>query len=106
MRSPRYRLDHGFQLEPRRPGEEARHVATCPLFATGRARYWGFTIVGVTNGSPFMPPFFDPVLHVAGAGREFMCRRDGKLPSPKAFDDFLAEGYRVRLRYAAPTFGQ
>ena len=132
-----YCLDRGFQLEPRRPGEEARHVTTCPLFAKGRARDWGFTIVGVANGSPFiafeyewitgparlwtdhtiagilwtlqrddMPPFFDPVLHVAGAGRELMWWRDGKLPSPKAFDDFLAEGYRVRLRYEPPTCGQ
>src|SRR5205823_853712 len=68
----------------------------------GRARYWGFTIVGVANGSPFMPPFFDPVLHVAGAGREFMWWRDGKLPSPRrstiSLPRVIGSGSATRLR--------
>src|SRR2546426_3523086 len=83
----RYCLDRGFQLEPRRPREETRHVTTCPLFAEGRARYWGFTIVGVTNGSPFIAFEYEWITGPARfwtdhtiAGILWTLRRDHMLP--------------------------
>src|SRR5438270_11086049 len=46
-------FERGYRFEPERPGEAARHVATCPVFSEGHRRTWGFTIVGTSGGTPF-----------------------------------------------------
>jgi len=46
-------FERGYRFEPERPGEEARHVATCRVFSEGHRRKWGFTIVGTSGGTPF-----------------------------------------------------
>ena len=178
-------LERGYRFEPERPGEEARHVATCRVFSEGHRRKWGFTIAGTSGGTSFtafeyqwtvgsgknsqthriggllwtmersLPQFlltpegvwarivayfggqdidfvespefskayrlqgsderavralFDPGLrqvfelfkgqHTAGAGRELMWWRDGRLPAPDQFDAFLMEGDRIQRAFA------
>lgn len=39
-------LARGLHFEHDRPGEEARHTATCRLFDAGHSRKWGYTITG------------------------------------------------------------
>ena len=46
-------LERGYRFEPERPGEEARHVATCRVFSEGHRRTWAFTISGTSGGTPF-----------------------------------------------------
>ena len=46
-------LERGYKFEPERPGEEARHIATCRVFSEGHGRKWGFTIAGTSGGTPF-----------------------------------------------------
>jgi len=43
----------GYRFDAARPGEEARHAATCRLFTAGRRRRWTFTIAGTSGGTPF-----------------------------------------------------
>ena len=178
-------LERGYRFEPERPGEEARHVATCRVFSEGHRRTWAFTISGTSGGTPFtafeyrwttgsgknsqthriggllwtveraLPQFlltpeglwarlaayfggqdidfaespefssayrlrgsdeaavravFTPARrqvfemfrgqHAAGAGQELMWWRDGALPPPDQFDEFLMEGQRIQLAFA------
>jgi hypothetical protein len=46
-------LERGYRFDPRRPGEERRNPATCPLFSEGHGRCWTFTISGTSGGTPF-----------------------------------------------------
>jgi len=39
-------MARGLRFEHDRPGEEARHTATCAVFEQGHARKWSYTITG------------------------------------------------------------
>jgi len=69
-------LERGYRFEPERPGEEARHAATCRLFTEGHAHRWGFTIVGTSGGTPFTAFEYR---WTTGSGRNSQTHRIGGL---------------------------
>lgn len=69
-------FERGYRFEPERPGEAARHVATCPVFSEGHGHTWGFTIAGTSGGTPFTAFEYK---WTTGSGRNSQAHRIGGL---------------------------
>ena len=98
-------FERGYRFEPERPGEEARHVATCPVFSEGHRRTWGFTIVGTSGGTPFTAFEYK---WTTGSGKNSHTHRIGGLlwTTERALSQFLVTPEGLWARLAAYFGGQ
>jgi len=98
-------FERGYRFEPERPGEEARHVATCPVFSEGHRRTWGFTIVGTSGGTPFTAFEYK---WTTGSGKNSQTHRIGGLlwATERALSQFLVTPEGLWARLAAYFGGQ
>src|SRR5436853_1892807 len=98
-------FERGYRFEPERPGEEARHVATCPVFSEGHRRTWGFTIVGTSGGTPFTAFEYK---WTTGSGKNSQTHRIGGLlwTVERSLPQFLLTPEGLWARLAAYFGGQ
>jgi len=98
-------LERGYRFEPARPGEEARHVATCRVFSEGHRHTWGFTIVGTSGGTPFTAFEYR---WTTGSGKSSQTHRIGGLlwTMERSLPQFLLTPEGLWARLAAYFGGQ
>ena len=98
-------LERGYRFEPERPGEEARHVATCRVFSEGHRRTWAFTISGTSGGTPFTAFEYR---WTTGSGKSSQTHRIGGLlwTVERALPQFLLTPEGLWARLAAYFGGQ
>ena len=98
-------LERGYRFEPERPGEEARHVATCRVFSEGHRRTWAFTISGTSGGTPFTAFEYR---WTTGSGKNSQTHRIGGLlwTVERSLPQFLLTPEGLWARLAAYFGGQ
>jgi len=98
-------LERGYRFEPERPGEEARHAATCRVFSEGHRHTWGFTIVGTSGGTPFTAFEYR---WTTGSGKSSQTHRIGGLlwTMERSLPQFLLTPEGLWARLAAYFGGQ
>jgi len=98
-------FERGYQFEPERPGEEARHAATCQVFTEGHGRNWGFTIAATSGGAPFTAFEYK---WVTGSGKNAQTHRIGGLlwTMQRALPQFLLTPEGLWARIVAYFGGQ